>query len=265
MSPLRSSAGPAVCTNGTSSSSAMIRARLVLPRPGRAGEQDVVERLAARGGGLDRDLELGLERVLADELVQPPRAQRLPRRRRRRGACGGLQAVEVGAGRADHSAAHLQRVGDQGLRRVTGGAVEQLLDLGRAEAEADQAVAGERARVVRWPSLVIDDRVVGDLRLELDDDPLRGALADAGHGLQARGVAGRDGGQQLARRAAGEHGERHLRADALDADQQQEQVALLLGREAVQGQRVLAHDQVREEGHGLDRCAGRGRASRPTR
>ena len=34
MSPLRSSAGPAVCTNATPSSSATMRARLVLPRPG---------------------------------------------------------------------------------------------------------------------------------------------------------------------------------------------------------------------------------------
>ena len=77
-----------------------------------------------------------------------------------------------------------------------------------------------------------------------------------GHGLEARGVAGGDGGQQLARRAAGEHGERHLRADALDADQQQEQVALLLGGEAVELQRVVAHDQVGVQRGRLARRAG---------
>ena len=58
MSPLRSSAGPAVCTNGTSSSAATICASEVLPRPGRTGEQHVVERLAARRGRLDGDREL---------------------------------------------------------------------------------------------------------------------------------------------------------------------------------------------------------------
>ena len=55
MSALRSSVGPAVEMNGTPSSSATIRARLVLPRPGGPDEQHVVERVAARGGGGDRD------------------------------------------------------------------------------------------------------------------------------------------------------------------------------------------------------------------
>ena len=70
MSPLRSSAGPAVCTKGTSSSAAMICASDVLPRPGRPGEQHVVERLAARGRRLDGDLQLLAHAVLADELVE---------------------------------------------------------------------------------------------------------------------------------------------------------------------------------------------------
>ena len=74
--------------------------------------------------------------------------------------------------------------------------------LGR-EAEADEAVAGEQPRVVAARD---HDRVVGgrgaDLLAQLDDDPLGGALADPGHGLQPRRVAGRDGGEQLARRAA---------------------------------------------------------------
>ena len=47
-----------------------------LAEAGRAGEQDVVERVAAVAGGADGDLELGLQRLLADELVEPPRAQR---------------------------------------------------------------------------------------------------------------------------------------------------------------------------------------------
>ena len=60
---------------------------------------------------------------------------------------------------------------------------------------------------------------------------------------------GRHGADQLARRAARQHGERHLGADRLHADQQQEEVALLLGGEAVERQRVVAHDQVAEQRH----------------
>ena len=47
-----------------------------LAEPGRAGQQHVVERLAALGGRLDRDAELLAQRLLADELLQPARAQR---------------------------------------------------------------------------------------------------------------------------------------------------------------------------------------------
>ncbi len=54
--------------------------------------------------------------------------------------------------------------------------------------------------------------------------------------------------------AAGEDRERDLRPDRLDAEQHQEEIALLLGREAVQLQRVVAHDQVAVERH---RLAGR--------
>ena len=66
-----------------------MRARLVLPRPGGPGEQHVVERLAAGGRGGDGDAELLLERLLADEVGEPLRAQRgvqlvLPARRLRR-------------------------------------------------------------------------------------------------------------------------------------------------------------------------------------
>ena len=201
MSPLRSSAGPAVWTNGTPSSSATIRARLVLPEAGRAGEQHVVERVAARGGRRDRDAELLLELLLADELVEPLRAQRgvelvlgaLVRR---------LDAVD--AGRAD---AHRRAPFSAWAIRSSGvspGAPSSSCSAscGR-EAEADEPVARQQPRVVAARD---HDRVVGrrraDLLAQLDDDPLRGALADPRHGLQPRGVAGRDGGEQLARRAA---------------------------------------------------------------
>ena len=43
----------------------------------RPGEQHVVERLAARLRGVERDLELLLDALLPDELVEPARAERL--------------------------------------------------------------------------------------------------------------------------------------------------------------------------------------------
>ena len=42
----------------------------------RPGEQHVVERLAASLGGVERDPELLLDPLLADEVVEPARAQR---------------------------------------------------------------------------------------------------------------------------------------------------------------------------------------------
>ena len=111
----------------------------------------------------------------------------------------------------------------------------------------EQALARERARVVGGGAAHHDvvGGLAGHLLAQLDDDALGGALADAGHGLEARGVAGGDRVQELARRAAGEHGERDLRAHALHADQHQEQLALRLGREAVEVHAVVAQHQVR--------------------
>ncbi len=76
MSPLRSSAGPAVWTSGASSSAATMWASEVLPSPGGPGEQHVVEGLAAAPGGLDEDLELAGDLLLVDELRQARRPQR---------------------------------------------------------------------------------------------------------------------------------------------------------------------------------------------
>src|ERR1044072_6626121 len=84
MSALRSSAGQAVSVIATPSSSATIRARLVFPRPGGAGEP-----------------ELGLERLLADQPVEPGGPQSrfvfvaVAHLR-------GLDAVDLGPGRPDH-------------------------------------------------------------------------------------------------------------------------------------------------------------------
>ena len=248
MSALRSSAGPAVCTNGTSSSRRDDLRERRLAEAGRAGEQHVVERLAARRRGLERHAELLLHRVLADEVLERARAQR------RVGVLlrplvRGLDAV--GAGRADHRRAPFSAWAIRSSGESPGAPSSSLSASWWREAEADEPVAREHPRVVAAGD---HDRVVGhgaDLLAQLDDDPLRRALADPGRRLQPRGVAGGDGAQQVARRAAGEHRERHLRPDRLHADQQQEEVALLLGGEAVQQHRVVTHDQVRVRRHGL--------------
>ena len=46
-----------------------------LAQPGRAVEEDMVEVLAPLAGGLDEDLKVGLDLVLADELVERPRPE----------------------------------------------------------------------------------------------------------------------------------------------------------------------------------------------
>ena len=78
-SPARSRAGPDVMCRWTPISAATMPASVVLPRPGRTGEQQVVGGLAAPAGRLEDDLEVLLELGLADELVEPPGPQRRPR------------------------------------------------------------------------------------------------------------------------------------------------------------------------------------------
>ena len=55
--------------------------------------------------------------------------------------------------------------------------------------------------------------------------------------------------RKLGRRRAGDDRERDLRADAGDAEQQLEELALLGSREPVQLQRVLADDRVDLDRH----------------
>ena len=106
----------------------------------------MVERLAAAGGGRDRHRELVLDRLLADEVLQPAGAQRAVEL-----VVGQLLGIldprRLDSARLIARGAHRgrpQRVGDQVLGRVAVGAVEQLVDLGGAVAEPEQALAGER-------------------------------------------------------------------------------------------------------------------------
>ena len=75
MSPLRSSAGPAIVRSPTPSSSRDDCRQRRLAQPGRADEEDVVERVAACPRSVEGDLELLLRALLADEVVEAARAQ----------------------------------------------------------------------------------------------------------------------------------------------------------------------------------------------
>ena len=74
-SPGFSIAGPEVARTRTPISFAITYASVVLPRPGRAMEQHVIERLAALLGGGDRDMQIFADAILPDVLVEHPRAQ----------------------------------------------------------------------------------------------------------------------------------------------------------------------------------------------
>ena len=105
MSPLRSSAGPAVCTNGASSSAATIWASDVLPRPGGPASSTWSSASLAGAGGLDEDPELVAHRLLADEVAEPARAQRAVELLVARDLGRGLDALDAGRADAAHRVA----------------------------------------------------------------------------------------------------------------------------------------------------------------
>src|SRR4051812_32085908 len=246
--------------NGTASSAATICARLVLPRPGGpasrtwssasprpfAASMKISSCSLTRGCPTNSDSLRGRNdwsssssTVRTGDWIRCSAASR--------SSTPGVRMRPLTAGPPCECASCgrpcAQRALDQLLGGLAVGARKQLLRLLDREAEPDEAVTGHRPRIVGAPD---DDAVaLADLFAQLDDDPLGRALADPGHGLEALGVAGCDRVQQLAGRSPRQHGERHLWTYALHPEQQQEQVALVLGREAVELHRVVAHDQVR--------------------
>ena len=154
----------------------------------RAGEEDVVERLAAAAGGLDEDRQLIGHLRLVDEVGEGRRPQRAVEvlvgdvgagvvhtnvidavssasvggqdrrsapRSRVRGRRGRPRSQASGCAcarsRGPACGCLAQRAGNEGLRIVTLDAVEQLLGLQGRVAEVDEAVAGQRARRRRPP------------------------------------------------------------------------------------------------------------------
>ena len=233
-----------------------------LAQPGRAGRA-ARGRAARRGPWPPRARRRAARgAVLADELLQPragaASGRGRPRPRRARPGVW-MRARVTGARR-------LQRAGQQLLGAVAVGAprAAPAASAGR-EAELEQPVARQPPRVVAARD---GDRRLGRRRARRPSRAARRRSARPcacrpRRGLEPRDVAGGQRGGELARRAAAEDGERDLRPDRLDADEQQEQVALVLGGEAVERERVVAHDEVGEQRgrppHGRDLAQRLGR------
>ena len=246
MSPFRSSAGPATVRMPTSSSSRMIVARVVFPRPGRADEQDVVERLPARLRRLERDLELLLRPLLADELVESPRPQRL------------LDLLVALAEDRREELASSRGAPERFAHTLLGGQVgidggERLLGLDERVAELDERVArDELARRLARGSAAPPPRSSPPSSSTIRSAvffPIPGIAWKRAESLE------RDRALELLRRRARDDRERDLRPDPADAEKLDEQRALCRVGEAVELERVLAHVQVRLDRH-LGRAVG---------
>ena len=205
-----------------------------LAEPGRAGEQNVVERLAARLRRVERDRELLLDALLADEVGERARPQRalellLAASCERPGRGTGAHAACLSAARTCSST----------------GSVASTSASARSASTSDQpsSTSASRATSVAASRRPARQSSAGELLLQLEHDPLRRLAADAGDRLEARVVVARDRAAQLGGRRAGDDRERDLRPDARDAEQQLEQLALVGRREAVELQRVLADDR----------------------
>ena len=271
MSPLRSSAGPAVWTNGdVELGGDDLRERgLAEARAGRP---------AARGRARSPRAAAASIETASCSLHAPPGRRSRPagagaasgRARPPARTSGVWIAVGDPGVRIVSAARPLQRVRRSGPRACRPAAPSSScvgLLAARSRARAGPSRASARGSSPRGDARSAPSSGArADLLAQLDDDPLGRALADPGDGLEARACRRRRRAPSSSRGgAAGEHGERHLRADALDAEQQQEEVALLLGGEAVERQRVVAHDQVRVQRDRLADAPGRGAASRPRR
>src|SRR5215213_4061733 len=264
MSALRSSAGPAVCTIGTSSSAATMWASEVFPSPG-GPASSTWSRASPRR--LAASMKTSSWAVTCCWLTK---SQSVCGRSERSSSSSGpatwMSAMDAGAGGLEPGSSKFgsremltgscslpglaQGRADQDLGRIAVDPVEELVGLGERVAEVHQAIAREGVlallalRSFRHRLLELSR----DLLAQLDDDPLGRALADAGNRLEALGVACGDRPEELARRPAREDRDRDLRAHAGDGREAEEQVAFLLGGEAIQRDRVVAQDEVRVQG-----------------
>ena len=159
-----------------------------LAEPGRADEKDVVEGLVAglrRGQG---DRELLLDALLADEVGEAARAER------------GLERPVLLEDGAEQSARHAATRSARRTRSSAGSSGSTCASTSSASiTEYPSSTRASRA-VKDSPARRLGGRRVACLALQLEHDPLRGLLADAGDRLEPRDVLERDRPSEVGRR-----------------------------------------------------------------
>ena len=224
-----------------------------LAEPGRAVQQHVIERLAALLRGRDRDLQVLADAILADVLVEQARAQP-----------GFVLRVLVDARRGHHAVvrhrwpASRKRLFQHrarscaseadvasGLDRGVGGFFGERPMIPQVHQRRDaHRRASTGASAARPPAAIAAACARGSR--SFSSSTMRSDVFLPTPGIAvSRATSPRSIARiELLRLDARQHRERHLRADAADADQPLEQLLLEQRGEAVQQQRVLAHVRV---------------------
>ena len=206
-----------------------------LAEPGRPVEQHVVERLAALPRRRDRHLQVLADAILADVLVERPRAQPGSRtgRRRRRGAA--LTRRSSGHRRGLHHPAQdvaAARCFERRVRRcflstssTAFSAAGALIAEVRPAPTADRRAAARRASPPSGAGSAACSRRGSR---SFSSRPMRSAvfLPTPGMRVSRATSCGADRAHQLAGLDPRQHGQRELRADAADRDQPLEQILL---------------------------------------
>ena len=205
----------------------------------RAEQQHVVQRLAARPGGLDEHPQVALGLLLADELGQRLRAAAPCRALERRGLAGdqaghrpsSCRAALISAGASASSPSRSAACST--TRRAAGSATPRPIRAATASPAADGLARLGGGR--RWAWKAATGAVADRLVLQLGDDAQGELGADAlgaGHGglvARAATAAASSAGRQHV-----EHRQRRLGPDALDGLQHHEGAALVAVEEAVE-------------------------------
>ena len=227
---------PAGCQTPSSLADDVREARLAEAR--RADEQDVVERLAARLRGRERDRELLLDALLPDEVGEAASAgasARAPRPPLRPAVPGTGCSCRPASTRAapDPHRQELDPVRERALR--VDRACSRARRARRARPRARRSSRPRRTRIRRRPIFSFSSSTIRSAVFL----PMPGMVWK--RAVSSRAIARRSS----SRRRAGDDRERNLRPDTVDGEQLLEQLSLGAVGEPVELHRVLAHVQVR--------------------
>ena len=206
------------------SSRAMIRASDVLPSPGRARQQHVVERVAPAVGAVDVGAEVVAVGIVADEVGEPLGAERAVVRqalgveRARRGHAPApdwrrpraARTVRMSAGA---SASGARRSALSSAASISVSRKPSSARASRARRRASSVALGAGAAAVRWSGIF----PCSSLTMTEGGFP-----PDAGGGLEGLGVLVEDGADRAVEADGVEDGDGDRGADAVDADEEEE-------------------------------------------